>query len=105
MNDKGNHFENLSDCVVAYKKVLSSSMDKANQLLKEINTVKKSFNVLSSAFDHKKTISFCPVCYVKEKNNVLIPCGHTLCNICAPKLSRCPICKKQIQKNIRFFMN
>jgi hypothetical protein len=50
----------------------------------------------------------CPVCMANKNNIALQPCGHSMCNVCAPNLvpydngdgkglcKRCPICRASI---------
>ena len=46
----------------------------------------------------------CPVCWDKIKINVIVlPCAHTLCFICAIRVTICPICRKQIRYKSKIF--
>lgn len=43
----------------------------------------------------------CVVCLATEKNTVFGPCGHYYCcNVCATKLTTCPICRQRITARI-----
>lgn len=39
----------------------------------------------------------CPVCMDKQKDIVLVPCGHTLCSSCSSRIKKCHICKSSIE--------
>lgn len=41
----------------------------------------------------------CTVC-IEEKNPLILPCGHTVCFDCVPKLKKdiCPMCRKTFKK-------
>ena len=48
----------------------------------------------------------CKVCYTKAKDTVLIPCGHTICSECIPKLvnENCPICRTPFTSTTPFYL-
>ena len=47
----------------------------------------------------------CPICYTREKNTVVIPCGHLCCNECLDILNRnnshCHLCRGPITSSVR----
>jgi len=47
----------------------------------------------------------CPVCFDREVNTVLVPCGHTYCEGCLKygAYSRCPQCRETIQRRIKMY--
>ena len=47
----------------------------------------------------------CSVCYTRERNTCLVPCGHIFCESCAEraKRSRCFICRTRIEDSMRVF--
>ena len=47
----------------------------------------------------------CSVCYTRERNTCLVPCGHIFCESCAEraKRSRCFICRQRIEDSMRVF--
>lgn len=49
----------------------------------------------------KHTCSIC--CEENVDLMVLIPCGHTYCNVCCSKIKHCPLCSEQIICIIRPF--
>jgi len=47
----------------------------------------------------------CKICYDKEINVLFEPCNHTAaCNVCASKLSQCPVCRTSIRKLTKFYL-
>lgn len=43
----------------------------------------------------------CVVCLEREKNTLFLPCKHVnSCNVCATKLTNCPICRELITRKI-----
>eukprot|EP00456_Euglypha_rotunda_P034841 TRINITY_DN2687_c0_g1_i12.p1 TRINITY_DN2687_c0_g1~~TRINITY_DN2687_c0_g1_i12.p1 ORF type:complete len:421 (+),score=61.13 TRINITY_DN2687_c0_g1_i12:174-1265(+) len=46
----------------------------------------------------------CLICVDKEKNMVVVPCGHvSACEICIKPLRKCPICRGPIQSTMKLF--
>jgi hypothetical protein len=47
---------------------------------------------------------FCIICMAKTREIVFLPCCHFLtCPKCSPSVSKCPICYKKIEKNLKIF--
>ena len=49
----------------------------------------------------------CPICFDKESNIVLIPCGHIICKTCYELSNNlfCPICRSNIEKYNNIYFN
>ena len=46
----------------------------------------------------------CVVCLDKEKDTILVPCGHfCVCKRCAAQLSSCPMCRKVISSKYKVY--
>lgn len=46
----------------------------------------------------------CIVCMEKIREVVFLPCCHFLgCSDCSPKIGKCPMCTKKIEKNLKIF--
>lgn len=44
---------------------------------------------------------YCIICLENQKNKILVPCGHyILCNKCANKVDKCPLCRTHITNKI-----
>lgn len=46
----------------------------------------------------------CSICYEREKNRVIFPCGHTFCDVCIRNLTECPNCRSQINGQMKFYL-
>ena len=46
----------------------------------------------------------CPICLNQVITQCIIPCGHCLCHICINKVNICPICRGEIIKTQRIFV-
>ena len=49
----------------------------------------------------------CPVCFDREVDTVLVPCGHTYCNGCSEydRNSKCPQCRATVQRRIKIYFS
>ena len=47
----------------------------------------------------------CKVCMDETINMVFMPCGHTeCCSLCAPALTKCPVCRSAIGDTVRIYL-
>lgn len=53
--------------------------------------------------DYSKNIT-CPICLTYKINTCFIPCGHTACSDCAPKIDICHDCREPITKKMKIFI-
>ena len=64
----------------------------SEQLMRELNDLQEQ--------------RICKVCYDEEINTVFLPCGHLVCcSMCAPALSKCPVCRTSITDPIRVYLS
>jgi hypothetical protein len=120
--------KHITDCEPLRTKHLDAIMqiDKETDSLRQIISDKKGkveaqLNGLSTKLNHLREIisvgiedliksddmnkKVCPVCFDREVNTVLIPCGHTYCEGCLHygNYSRCPQCRETIQRRIKIY--
>ena len=46
----------------------------------------------------------CPICLVKIKKVVFVPCGHIFCPRCARKIKTCAVCRADVHIKHIFFL-
>jgi hypothetical protein len=54
----------------------------------------------ASVLDPALHAKCCGVCMEAPKTIVLVPCGHQLCQACAPKVDKCPQCRVTIKERV-----
>ncbi|KAK6172083.1 hypothetical protein SNE40_018041 [Patella caerulea] len=48
----------------------------------------------------------CKICMDAESNIVLLPCGHLVaCELCAPVLTQCPMCRKNVKGRVKTYLS
>jgi len=47
----------------------------------------------------------CTICAERQKDTVLVPCGHFFCSVCSRRVEICPNCRKRIERRVRTFDN
>ena len=54
------------------------------------------------------TTSLCGICCINQKNRVMVPCGHTICDLCLSRVrattDKCQNCRTQILGVINMFL-
>jgi len=71
---------------------LEAAKDQVSQLASELDKIKGSFN--------------CQICYQRDVDNILAPCGHMICSQCKGGLEarrQCPFCRVRFQIITPFF--
>ena len=58
-------------------------------------------NVQKAIALHYESKYECRICMANQKDTVLIPCGHFLCEQCALKVNECPMCRAQINSTLQ----
>jgi ankyrin repeat protein len=53
--------------------------------------------------EEEKSDDECYVCFEKKSNSevALVPCGHTFCSECSPRLDKCPMCRTKVTSRLR----
>jgi hypothetical protein len=77
------------------------SMDALMQLVKE---QEKAMMMVRRELERRiEDERMCYYCMENANNTALCPCGHTLCHICAGKVSVCPKCRQDIENTLRLY--
>jgi hypothetical protein len=76
------------------------------KLKQELDLVQKTVIKLKLLQENQKKSNECVVCYDRESNVILIPCGHlALCEECSKvsSVSKCPVCRSNIQQRVKVY--
>ena len=53
----------------------------------------------------------CQVCFTCDVSHVMVPCGHTICEVCIGSMqgqliasNRCPFCRTNIISRVKFYL-
>lgn len=83
------------------KKIWNFALLRDGRLQREEESRKETQKPAPSVSDmkHNETTTECIICMDTEREAVLIPCGHYCCCMaCATTLSKCPVCRRHIEK-------
>jgi len=59
---------------------------------------------LAPRVNGRKEKEFCVICMDKTREIVFLPCCHFLtCSKCSPEVTKCPLCSKRVEKNLKIF--
>jgi len=83
-----NHYETKIKSMYTYASL--AKLDRA-----KIISIRKTLNEL---IDRHST---CGVCFDRERDTALTPCGHQFCHNCAASCNRCPICRGHITQRLK----
>jgi len=72
-------------------------------VLKEIGLTESSFEEMKHTEDEVDEERLCKICYEREMNCALLPCGHMTCLQCSQRIKRCPHCRDIIKKVQKLF--
>ncbi|GAB5358472.1 hypothetical protein AAMO2058_000460700 [Amorphochlora amoebiformis] len=72
------------------------------QTLKDIGLTKEIFEEMKLAEDIDDK-ELCKICFDREMNCALIPCGHTVCLTCSKILDVCPNCREPFTRVQKLF--
>ena len=45
----------------------------------------------------------CKICFARESNCALYPCGHVFCDHCTANARTCPVCRKGVKDRVKLF--
>ena len=92
--------EELSDALQSLQSTNSSLKFYANKLLVKL----KEF---SDSFADDKPTTKCHICYVRDKTHALVPCGHSMCELCITRCqtrNRCFVCRGEPTGVLKIFV-
>ena len=82
--------------------IVESKLRKQNKQLKD---QKEKLEEQTEKLEEQRESALCRICLDRERNTVILPCGHaTCCKECAKPLQNCPICRKEIDKVLEIFL-
>lgn len=97
MRDKAAEFD-AALCKV--KKTNDELMNRAEKTLQNITELMGTCGNVSVA-------QKCTVCYTRELQTALVPCGHTFCSSCAARAEtrgRCHTCRGRVDSTMRVYI-
>uniref|UniRef100_A0A7S2XD63 RING-type domain-containing protein n=1 Tax=Lotharella oceanica TaxID=641309 RepID=A0A7S2XD63_9EUKA len=71
--------------------------------LKEIGITEEVFDKMKQAEDDIDDKQLCKICYEREMDCALLPCGHMVCMQCSSRISRCPHCRERFTRTQKLF--
>lgn len=86
---------------VLLRKAEHDALEKNTHLIERIKA-------LESERDELKKRDCCAICMDRPKERVLVPCGHTICSICAEQQEvrvRCPFCKTDVSRFCALYLD
>jgi len=103
-----------------YEELLKSMRDKAVEFDTALCKVKKTNDELLNRAEKTlqnitelmgtcgtTPVKKCTVCYTREVQTVLVPCGHTFCTSCAARAEtrgRCHTCRGRVDSTMRVYI-
>ena len=78
---------------------LKANNDKQQQ---RVDTLQENSNKQQQQIEELEDSVNCPICFANRRR-VIFRCGHGICQDCAPRIDRCPICRGQIRDRILIF--
>lgn len=96
------------------KDIFEKSKEKLYQIVKDVQAVelikkyRKSIvrlGVLTSLNLNEMSNQYeCPICVTNQKDTIIIPCGHTVCDSCFQTSTTCMICRSLITSKLKIFI-
>mmetsp|Transcript_19615 Transcript_19615/g.27378 ORF Transcript_19615/g.27378 Transcript_19615/m.27378 type:complete len:533 (-) Transcript_19615:20-1618(-) len=79
------------------------STDDHENSLKQIGLTVDAFEKMKVSEDDVDDKELCKICYEREMNCTLVPCGHMVCMQCSGRIKRCPHCRVSFQRVQKLF--
>uniref|UniRef100_A0A7S3YQF0 RING-type domain-containing protein n=1 Tax=Lotharella globosa TaxID=91324 RepID=A0A7S3YQF0_9EUKA len=71
--------------------------------LKDIGITEEVFDKMKETDDDIDDKQLCKICYEREMDCALLPCGHMVCMQCSTRISRCPHCRERFERTQKLF--
>ena len=71
----------------------------------ETQSVREEMLELSAKLESIKSAFQCHICFQRNVNEILAPCGHTTCTSCRESVRVCPFCREAIKSFFPFHTN
>lgn len=93
--------------------ILTANNDKISKLFDEISVLSTEITSIVDMIkvgiigidEDKLNQKLCPICFEREVNICINPCGHTICATCQTGLTKCPTCRSSVSKFIKIFFS
>lgn len=72
---------------------------------RETQSVREEAHGLSTELESIKQAFQCHICFQRNVNEILAPCGHTTCSTCRESCRVCPFCREAIKSYFPFHTN
>jgi len=74
------------------------------EVLKKVRELEKDLTAHQQhIWSEKEDEKQCTICAERQKDTVLVPCGHFFCSVCSKAVPICPNCRKRIERRVRTF--
>ena len=88
-----------------FKSLKEKIVTKMKMNKKEIIENKKIIAELEEKFAALKEKFECKICLTADVDLQFLPCHHLACTPCSQRISRCHICRENIEEKLRFFLS
>lgn len=94
---------NLQKKISVLNEHLEYNYQNRAELIKFMSESVRSVRELNGELNKPNT---CGVCYDKEVNTCLVPCGHTFCGNCTENMKdTCAMCSGKVERSVRMFLS
>lgn len=97
-NNKITNLDNLSHKLIYtnLKKKYIKELETLHHAVDNLKTTQLYQTLKKNKLDNKNKDLTCQICFDKNVNRILIPCGHLVCDICIKDNYQCFFCRKLI---------
>lgn len=104
-----------ANCRSIIEKILTAKRSEIDELKREEMRLHENITAIREMIvlgvkmiipEEKVKKTMCPICFDKEINMVLSPCGHTLCQDCSTKIERkCMTCRGHVAHKMNIYFS